>query len=47
MPNRRTPRKEYSRLVSVMKGMLKLRTDGVPTYLMMLPDGTSILFTAQ
>jgi len=29
-----------------MIGMLKLRRDGVPTYLFILPDGKNILFTA-
>lgn len=32
--------------VSEMQGMLKLRADGVPTYLFILPDGKNILFTA-
>lgn len=32
--------------VNEMLGMLKLRSDGVPTYLFILPDGKTILFTA-
>lgn len=33
--------------VSEMRGMLELRSEGVPAYLFILPKGEAILFTAR
>lgn len=32
--------------LSEIKGMLKLRATGIPAYLLILPDGRNVLFTA-
>ncbi|MGB9659842.1 MAG: hypothetical protein ACPLY9_04905 [Nitrososphaerales archaeon] len=41
-----TAKGQFKISVNEMVGMLDLRTDGVPTYLFILPDGRTILFTA-
>ena len=41
-----TKRGKFTISVSEINGMLKLRSQGIPTYLFILPDGRPILFTA-
>lgn len=41
-----TKKGSFTITLGEIKGMLKLRATGIPAYLLILPDGRSILFTA-